>query len=70
MKLRIILQDGSFIPQQYVKGPYSSHWEGFGSPILKFREHIVAGKFIGLVQLAAKDSTKKNTIEVVGYWPN
>lgn len=63
MKLRIINQNGLFVPQFQKKGYYSTSWSGFGTPNVKFTKDKQALAFVELVESAAINKvTKKNEV--------
>lgn len=71
MKLRVINQNGLFVPQHQKTSYYSSTWVGFGTPTIKFSKKEQALKFVEMVDesVGGKVLSKKNEVVYTNYAP-
>ena len=69
MKIRVINQNGLFVPQFQKKSYYSNSWNGFGTPIVKFANKQKALDFVELVEesVGGKKMIKKDEIIYTNY---
>lgn len=72
MKIRVINQNGLFVPQFQKKGYYgSTSWNGFGTPLVKFTNKQKALDFVELVEesVGGKKVLKKDEVIYTNYAP-
>lgn len=71
MKLRIINQNGLFVPQFQKKNYYSNTWNGFGTPVIKFAKKDQAISFVGLIEKSVGGTklVKKDQVIYTNFKP-
>ncbi len=65
MKIRVINQNGLFVPQFQKKSYYSANWSVFGSPGVKFLKKEKALEFVKLVEASVGAAPIKKQNEVI-----
>ena len=71
MKIRILNQNGLFVPQYQKKSYYSTSWNGFGQPIAKFTKKEKAINFVELLEqsVGGTKTNKQNEVVYTNYEP-
>lgn len=71
MKIRVINQNGLYVPQFQKKTYYSNSWNGFGTPIVKFTKKEKALEFVELVEssVGGQKVAKKDEVVYTNFAP-